>query len=158
MKVATKIRETCEKIKFTPASPRKATNSIISVQAIRGRQNCQRMFSDRLSQNCQRAFSDKTQPNHQRLLSDSELPNCHRLLSNKRAPDCRIYLVIISSKLPGIMQQHKNTKWQQSFSDAGDVMLTSSSQNKGIRVTYHTPPTKDLLKNQTMALIAMMRG
>jgi hypothetical protein len=34
-------------------------------------------------------------------------------------------------------------------------MLTSSSQNKGIRVTYHTPPTKDLLKSQTMALIAI---
>ncbi len=37
-------------------------------------------------------------------------------------------------------------------------MLTSSSQNKGIRVMYPTPPTKDLLKSQTMALIAMMRG
>jgi hypothetical protein len=36
--------------------------------------------------------------------------------------------------------------------------MTSSSQNKGIHVTYHTPPTKDLLKSQTMALIAMMRG
>jgi hypothetical protein len=41
---------------------------------------------------------------------------------------------------------------------AGDVMLTSSSQTKGIRVTYCTPPNKDLLKSQTMALIAMMRG
>ena len=37
-------------------------------------------------------------------------------------------------------------------------MLTSSSQNKEIRVTYHTPPTKDLSKSQTMATIAMMRG
>ncbi len=46
----------------------------------------------------------------------------------------------------------------QPFSDAGDVMLTSSSQNKGIRVRYSTPPTKDLLKSQTMAVIAMMRG
>jgi hypothetical protein len=33
----------------------------------------------------------------------------------------------------------------------------SSSQNKGIRITYSTPPTKDLLKSQTMAVIAMMR-
>ncbi len=32
----------------------------------------------------------------------------------------------------------------------------SSSQNEGIRVTYHTPLTKDLLKSQTMALIAMI--
>ncbi len=44
------------------------------------------------------------------------------------------------------------------FSNAGDDMLMSSSQNKGIQVTYHTPPAKDLLKRQTMALIAMMRG
>jgi hypothetical protein len=34
-------------------------------------------------------------------------------------------------------------------------MMTSSSQNKGIWVTYRTPPTKDL---QNMALIAMIRG
>ncbi len=31
LEVATKIRETCEKILFTPASPIKATNSIVSV-------------------------------------------------------------------------------------------------------------------------------
>ncbi len=46
----------------------------------------------------------------------------------------------------------------QSFSDADDVMMMSSSQNEGIWVMYHTPPAKDLLKSQTMALIAMMRG
>ncbi len=34
----------------------------------------------------------------------------------------------------------------------------SSSQNVGIRVTYLTPPPKDLLKSQTMAVIAMMRA
>ncbi len=32
-------------------------------------------------------------------------------------------------------------------------MLTSSNQNKGIRVTYRTPPTKDIVKSQTIALI-----
>jgi hypothetical protein len=37
-------------------------------------------------------------------------------------------------------------------------MLTSSSQNQGLCVTYRTPSTKDLLKSQTMALIAVMRG
>jgi hypothetical protein len=31
LKVATKIRETCEKTFFTPPSPTKATNSIVSV-------------------------------------------------------------------------------------------------------------------------------
>ncbi len=31
-------------------------------------------------------------------------------------------------------------------------------QNKGMRATYSTPPTKDVLKSQTMAVIAMMRG
>ena len=31
LKVATKIRETCEKTLFTPPSPIKATNSIVSV-------------------------------------------------------------------------------------------------------------------------------
>jgi hypothetical protein len=30
--------------------------------------------------------------------------------------------------------------------------------NKGIRVTYSTPPTKDLVKSKTMAVIAMMKG
>ncbi len=35
-------------------------------------------------------------------------------------------------------------------------MLTSSSQNKGIRVTYRTLPTEDLMKSQTMALIVMI--
>jgi hypothetical protein len=60
LEVATKIRETCEKTLFTPPSPIKATNSIVSVEAIRGRQNRQHKFSDRPSQNCQRAFSDTT--------------------------------------------------------------------------------------------------
>jgi hypothetical protein len=45
-----------------------------------------------------------------------------------------------------------------SFSDAGDVMLTSSSQNKGIHFKNSTPPTKDLPQGKTMALIAVMRG
>jgi hypothetical protein len=31
LEVATKMRETCEKTKFTPPSPIKATNSIVSV-------------------------------------------------------------------------------------------------------------------------------
>ncbi len=42
-----------------------------------------------------------------------------------------------------------------SFSNAGDIMLISSSQNKGVHVDYSTPPT---LISKTMAVIAMMRG
>jgi hypothetical protein len=57
-----------------------------------------------------------------------------------------------------IISNIKTPNGQQSFSAAGDVMLTSSSQNKGICVMYRTPPTKDLLKSQTMAIIAMMKG
>ncbi len=36
--------------------------------------------------------------------------------------------------------------------------MMSSSQNKGMWIMYCTPPNKHLLKSQTMALIAMMRG
>ena len=57
-----------------------------------------------------------------------------------------------------IISNIKMPNGQQSFSDSSDVMLTSSSQNEGIWVTYRTPPTKDLSKRQTMAIIAMMRG
>ncbi len=57
-----------------------------------------------------------------------------------------------------IIRDIKMLNGQQSFSNASGVMLTSSSQNEGICVTYHTPPTKDLSKSQTMAIIAMMRG
>jgi hypothetical protein len=45
-----------------------------------------------------------------------------------------------------------------SFSDAGDVMLTSSSQNKEIHGSYSTPTTKDPPEGKTMAVIAVMRG
>jgi hypothetical protein len=45
-----------------------------------------------------------------------------------------------------------------SFSDAGDVILTSSSQNKEVHVGYSTPSTKDPLEGKTTAVIAVMRG
>ncbi len=57
-----------------------------------------------------------------------------------------------------IIRDIRTPNGQQPFSNAGDVMMMSSSQNERIPVTYHTPPTKELLKSQTMALIAMMRG
>ncbi len=45
-----------------------------------------------------------------------------------------------------------------SFSDAGDVMLKSSSQSKGINVNYSTPTTKDTPEGKPMAVIAVMIG
>jgi hypothetical protein len=57
-----------------------------------------------------------------------------------------------------IISNIKTPNGKQSFNNASDVMLTSSSQNKGIGVTNHTPPARDLSKSQTMAIIAMMRG
>jgi hypothetical protein len=45
-----------------------------------------------------------------------------------------------------------------SFIDAGDVRLTSSSQNKGLHVNYSTPPTKDPPEDKKTADIAVMRG
>jgi hypothetical protein len=57
-----------------------------------------------------------------------------------------------------IISNIKTPNGQQSFSDASDVMLTSSRQNEGICVTYYNPPTEDLSKSQTIAIIGMMRG
>jgi hypothetical protein len=45
-----------------------------------------------------------------------------------------------------------------SFSNAGDVMMTSSSQNEEIHVNYCTPTNKDPPEGKTTAVIAVMRG
>jgi hypothetical protein len=45
-----------------------------------------------------------------------------------------------------------------SFSNTGDVILISSSQNKELHDSYSTPTTKDSLEGKTMAVIAVMRG
>jgi hypothetical protein len=45
-----------------------------------------------------------------------------------------------------------------SFTNAGDIMLTSSSQKEGVHVNYSTPPNKDPPEGKTMAVIAVMRG
>jgi hypothetical protein len=42
----------------------------------------------------------------------------------------------------------KSLAIKMTLSDAGDVMLTSSSQNEGIHVIYSTLPTKNLLKTK----------
>ncbi len=45
-----------------------------------------------------------------------------------------------------------------SFSNAGDVMMMSSSHNKGTHVNYSTPTDKDPPEGKTTAVIAVMRG
>ncbi len=45
-----------------------------------------------------------------------------------------------------------------SFCNAGDVMLTSSSQNKEVHDNYSTPTTTDPPEGKTTAVIAVMRG
>jgi hypothetical protein len=45
-----------------------------------------------------------------------------------------------------------------SFSNAGDVMMTSSSQNKGLHVNYSSPINKEPPEGKTNAVIALMRG
>ncbi len=45
-----------------------------------------------------------------------------------------------------------------SFSNAGDILLTSSSQNKGLHVNYSTPTNKDPPEGKPTAVIALMRG
>ncbi len=45
-----------------------------------------------------------------------------------------------------------------SSSNAGGIMLRSSSQNKEVHDNYSTPTTKDPPKGQTTAVIVVMRG
>ncbi len=59
---------------------------------------------------------------------------------------------------PTLIASNQDDACLTSFSDAGDVTMTSSSQNKGIHVNYSTPTKKDPLEGKTMAVIAVMRG
>jgi hypothetical protein len=45
-----------------------------------------------------------------------------------------------------------------SGSIAGDVTMTSSSQNEGLHVNYSTPTNKDPPEGKTTAVIEVMRG
>jgi hypothetical protein len=45
-----------------------------------------------------------------------------------------------------------------SLSNAGDIMLTSPSQNEERHVNYSTLPKKDPPEGETTAVIAVMRG
>ncbi len=79
-----------------------------------------------------------------RLFSKFSSPNRHRLFSDKRAQNCRIYLATISSRSPVFISNRKTPNVLRSFSDADDVMMTSSTKNEGIWVMYQNPPNKDL--------------
>jgi hypothetical protein len=106
LKVATKIRETCEKTLFTPPSPIKATNAIVSVQAIRGRQNCQH----KLAIGCHKIASERLAIQHSQITSNYLAIFDRQFaiaFSNKKAQNCQIYLAIISSRLPVIISDIK---------------------------------------------------
>jgi hypothetical protein len=59
---------------------------------------------------------------------------------------------------PTLIASNQNDVSPTSFSNAGDIMMTSSSQNKEIHVNYSTPTNKDPPEDKTMAVIAVMRG
>ncbi len=69
--------------------------------------------------------------NHKRLFSKFLSPNCHRLFSDKRVQHFQIYLAIISSRSPVIISDINMPNGLRSFSNADDVMMTSSSQKLG---------------------------
>jgi hypothetical protein len=106
--------------------------------------NCFRFFSNRwllkgiacLAIGCRKIASERLGIQHsqitKRLFSEFWSPNYHCLFSNKRAQNCQIYLGIISSRLPVIISNIKMPNSSQSFSDADDVMMTSSSQKRGV--------------------------
>jgi hypothetical protein len=59
---------------------------------------------------------------------------------------------------PTLIASNQDDVIPTSFSDAGDIIMTSSSQNKRIHVNYSTPANKDPPEEKTMAIIAVMRG
>jgi hypothetical protein len=59
---------------------------------------------------------------------------------------------------PTLITSNPHDVCPASFSNAGDIMMMSPSQNKGIHVNYSTPPNKDPPEDKTMAVIAVMRG
>jgi hypothetical protein len=61
--------------------------------------------------------------------------------------------------MPTLIASDQDDAWPMSFSNAGVVMMTSSSsQKEGIHDNYSTPTNKDPPEGKTAAVIAMMRG
>ena len=90
-----------------------------------------RFFSDRLSQNRQRGSSDKIAKSQSDYLASRDRQITIAYLAIKERKNCRIYLAIISSRSPVIISDINTPNGQRSFSDADDVMMTSSSQKRG---------------------------
>jgi hypothetical protein len=59
---------------------------------------------------------------------------------------------------PNVIASNHSDMCLMSVSNAGDVTITSSSQNEGLHVSYSTPTNKDLPEVKTNAVIAVMRG
>ncbi len=60
---------------------------------------------------------------------------------------------------PTLIASNQDEVCSTSVSGAGDVMMTSSSKNKGIHVDYSTSTNKDTPEGKIMAVIlALMRG
>jgi hypothetical protein len=59
---------------------------------------------------------------------------------------------------PTSIASNPDEVWLMSVSDAGDIMMTSPSQNKEIHVNYSTLSKKDPPEGKITAVIAVMRG
>ncbi len=58
---------------------------------------------------------------------------------------------------PTLTASYQDDICPTSVSNAGDIMLILSSQNKEVHDSYSTPTTKDPPEGKTMAVIAVMR-
>jgi hypothetical protein len=93
LKVATKIRETCEKTLFTPSSPVKATKLYRFCLSDKRLPNRQSIFSD--SCKCSQTLSDCPSPSRQHKLSDKILLKSLLLFSDERSPKGIACLAIV---------------------------------------------------------------
>jgi hypothetical protein len=59
---------------------------------------------------------------------------------------------------PTLIASNQDEACPTSFSNAGDIKMTSSSKNKGMYNNYSSPTNKDPPEEKTMAVIAVMRG
>jgi hypothetical protein len=59
---------------------------------------------------------------------------------------------------PNTVASNTNDMCPTSVGNADDVIVTSSSQNKGVHINYSTPTCKDPPEGKTTAVIAVIRG
>jgi hypothetical protein len=58
---------------------------------------------------------------------------------------------------PNTIASNTNDVCPMSVSNADDITVTSSSQNKELHINYSTPTSKDPPEGETMAVIAVIR-